>query len=615
MEAACRLLPTERESWVRVACGEKEALRAEVGCSIDEAAEAECLGSLGPPERAGRGPQAGATAMSASGPRPDPDLAETVEFARPGPPSPSRGFTPRSVLTLGSGRAPMVGIIPPERIRLRTLAFLYLAIFGLLPIWRYLVHRETDRATSAVNAVAVVALGATVAFLSGRRPLSSARLQVLELGMAGLIAGVVAVIYYRAMLRYSLRGDVTSVQLVMKNFVLYAAVLIVTFGVATPKSRLRAALIAGPFALMPFVTLLVLWLGHPQAMGGLARWTTPLAHLSFDALFLVILAVGSIYQARAFYRLRRAAADARRLGHYRLREQIGAGGMGEVYLAEHHLLKRPCAVKLIRPEAVAEPGARARFEREVHITAALTHPNIVEVYDYGRADDGTYYYVMEYLPGLSLEELVERHGPLPPGRAVHLLRQVCRALSAAHAAGLIHRDIKPSNVIVAGTSGVEDLAKLVDFGLVLPPAGSRAPSLTREDQVLGTPLFMAPEQATSHGPSLDGRSDLYALGAVAYYLLTGRPPFEGEDGIGVMIAHARDPVERPSRLRPDIPEDLERVVLRGLAKAPADRFPDAESMEQALGNCICSRDWDQANAALWWRLEPASSWLSSSATV
>jgi serine/threonine-protein kinase len=282
--------------------------------------------------------------------------------------------------------------------------------------------------------------------------------------------------------------------------------------------------------------------------------------------------------------------------------------MGEVYLAEHRLLKRPCAVKLIRPEAVADPGARARFEREVQITAALTHPNVVEVYDYGRAEDGAYYYVMEYLPGLNLRQLVERHGPLPPGRAVHLLRQVCRALSLAHAEGLIHRDIKPSNVIVARSGGLEDQAKLLDFGLVLPRARSGAPGLTREGQVLGTPLFMAPEQATGDGRSVDGRSDLYALGAVAYYLLTGRPPFEGDDGLAVLIAHARDPAVPPSRVRADLPEDLERVVLRCLAKDPAGRFPDAEGLERALGACACAGDWDRERAARWWRdVEPSVS--------
>jgi serine/threonine-protein kinase len=274
--------------------------------------------------------------------------------------------------------------------------------------------------------------------------------------------------------------------------------------------------------------------------------------------------------------------------------------MGEVHLAEHVLLKRPCAVKLIRPACATNPRALERFEREVRLTAALSHPNIVEIYDYGRADDGTYYYVMEYLSGLSLAELVERHGVLPPGRVVYLLRQVCGALCEAHAAGLIHRDIKPSNMFAARRGVTGDVAKLLDFGLVLSRAGSDAAHLSGEGQVRGTPLYMSPEQVRG-GRELDGRSDLYSLGAVAYYLLTGRPPFDGESGIGVMIAHARDPVVPPSRDRADVPEDLERVVLRCLAKDPAERFPDAEGLEQALGECACAGDWDRDRAARWWQ--------------
>src|SRR5262249_16962110 len=175
--------------------------------------------------------------------------------------------------------------------------------------------------------------------------------------------------------------------------------------------------------------------------------------LGFDALILLILAFGSTYGARTISRLRRQVAEARHLGQYRLRRQLGSGGMGEVYLAEHQLLKRPCALKLIRPDDATDSRARGRFEREVRLTATLSHPNTVEIYDYGRAEDGTYYYVMEYLRGLSLAELVERHGPLPPGRAVYLLRQVCGALREAHAAGLVHRDIKPSNIFASRRGG------------------------------------------------------------------------------------------------------------------------------------------------------------------
>jgi eukaryotic-like serine/threonine-protein kinase len=337
------------------------------------------------------------------------------------------------------------------------------------------------------------------------------------------------------------------------------------------------------------------WLGE-----GWRKSTTPRVRLfGFASSILLMLAVGSTFEPRTITRLRRQVAEARQLGQYRLRRRIGFGGMAEVYLAEHQFLKRPCAVKLIRPGVVADPRTLARFEREARLTAALSHPNTVEIYDYGRTSDGTYYYVMEYLPGLSLEELVGRHGPLPSGRVVYLLRQVCGALREAHGAGLIHRDIKPSNIFAARRGEIDDVGKLLDFGLVRPTVKEQSAHLSDEDQILGTPLFMSPEQAAVR-QELDMRSDIYSLGAVAYYLLTGRPPFEGST-IGVLIAHARDPVAPPSRIRDDVPEDLERVVLRCLAKDPSDRFRDAESLERALGECVCAGGWDQDRAARWWR--------------
>jgi serine/threonine-protein kinase len=273
--------------------------------------------------------------------------------------------------------------------------------------------------------------------------------------------------------------------------------------------------------------------------------------------------------------------------------------MGEVYLAEHQLLKRPCALKLIRPGGADDRRAQERFEREVRLTATLSHPNTVEIYDYGRAEDGTYYYVMEYLRGLNLSALVQRRGPLPPGRVVYLLRQVCGALREAHAAGLVHRDIKPSNIFAARRGGVEDVAKLLDFGLVRPAPSDAATLVSAEGQILGTPLFMSPEQAMD-ALEVDARSDIYSLGAVAYYLLTGRPPFEGAGGIAVLIAHARDPVVPPSEIRPDIPADLERVVVQCLAKDPLGRLADAGSLERALAACACAGEWDQERAARWW---------------
>ena len=267
--------------------------------------------------------------------------------------------------------------------------------------------------------------------------------------------------------------------------------------------------------------------------------------------------------------------------------------MGVVYLAEHQLLKRPCALKLIAPDRAGDPKALARFEREVRTTARLSHPNTVEIYDYGRTEDGTFYYVMELLSGLSLADLVERHGPLPPGRAIFLLRQACGALAEAHAAGLVHRDLKPANIFAARRGNLHDFVKLLDFGLVLPPPDPSTAEPSREGHIAGSPLYMAPEQATGAARP-DARADLYGLGAVAYYLLTGRAPFAGPTAMAVMIAVARDPVEPPSRHRPGLPPDLERVVLRCLAKSPADRYPDADALDRDLAACAAAAEWDFA---------------------
>ena len=249
------------------------------------------------------------------------------------------------------------------------------------------------------------------------------------------------------------------------------------------------------------------------------------------------------------------------------------------------------------------------------MTARLSHWNTVEIYDYGRTEDGTFYYVMEYLPGLSLEELLERHGPLPAERVVHLLRQICQALREAHAIGLIHRDIKPGNIFAAQRGGLYDVAKLLDFGLVKPVAEIASARLTQDGAISGTPLFMSPEQARGLG-DVDARSDIYSLGAVAYTLLTGRPPFERTSPMEVMIAHARDEVVPPSQLQADVPADLERVVLRCLAKQPEDRFQDADSLEQALAECAAADQWTQSHAARWWQqLGQAAETQQSNAAV
>jgi serine/threonine-protein kinase len=508
------------------------------------------------------------------------------------------------VIAAGPGLRPLSEAESVVRARLRELPLVYILLLAMATFWRCVILGDDDRMLHYLDGTVISFLVGVIALLSTRRPISLARLKVLELVMIGVLAGRVAIVEYRIVMIFSLRNNPTVAQLTVKNIALLTSVLILTYGLYVPKSRRRAALVVGPLALLPYATLAILYLRHPEAMGWLRRgWKVTGAPrfllFGFDAMTLAILAVGAAFGAGAISRLRRQVAEARQLGQYRLGQRIGVGGMGEVYLAEHQLLKRPCALKLIRPDSMADPISLERFEREVRLTATLSHPNTVEVYDYGRTEDGTYYYVMEYLPGLNLAELVERHGPLPPGRAVYLLRQVCGALREAHAAGLVHRDIKPSNILVSRLGRVDDVAKLLDFGLVLPSVGTGAPQLSGEGQVLGTPLFMSPEQAQGGG-GLDGRSDIYALGAVAYYLLTGRPPFDEEDGIRLLIAHARDPVVPPS-VRGNVPEDLERVVMRCLAKDPADRFADIEGLDRALGECACMGEWGQDRAARWWR--------------
>jgi serine/threonine-protein kinase len=228
----------------------------------------------------------------------------------------------------------------------------------------------------------------------------------------------------------------------------------------------------------------------------------------------------------------------------------------------------------------------------------------VEIFDYGHADDGTFYYVMEYLPGLGLDELVERHGPLPAARVVHILRQLCGALREAHEAGLVHRDIKPSNVILCKYGGLHDVAKLLDFGLVrsLRLEGSGPRKLTKEGLILGTPDFMSPEQANG-ADALDARSDLYSLGAVAYFLLTGRPPFAGKTALETLVGHMHQPPAPLTDHCPDVPADLQAVVLRCLAKDPGQRFPDADSLDRALGQCACAGQWTEAQSRLWWQAQ------------
>jgi eukaryotic-like serine/threonine-protein kinase len=372
--------------------------------------------------------------------------------------------------------------------------------------------------------------------------------------------------------------------------------LTVIYGMFIPNTWKRCAVMVAFFTLPPIIINIAMGLYNP-------RLTPYLDQLVIDTCILMtIAAVIAIFGSYKISSLREQAEEARKLGQYTLKEKLGSGGMGEVYLAEHLLLRRPCAIKLIRPEQASDPAFLTRFEREVRAMATLTHWNSVEVFDYGHSEDGTFYYVMEYLPGLSLQELVEKHGPVCPGRAVHLLRQVCQALREAHGIGLIHRDIKPSNILICQRGAVSDVAKLLDFGLVhsITLDAGTDEKLTVLGTIVGSPPFMSPEQANGTD-KVDRRSDIYSLGAVAYFLLTGQAPFVRDTAMKMLMAHAYEPVRPLSDVRASIPLDLERVILRCLEKEPEKRFQDAASLEKALSECLCANDWTEEEATQWWR--------------
>ncbi len=314
------------------------------------------------------------------------------------------------------------------------------------------------------------------------------------------------------------------------------------------------------------------------------------------AIFVFTLVVSRLNRAA-----RKAVLEAKKLGQYAIGEKLGAGGMGVVYRANHEMLRRPTAVKLLNVEKTSSDSI-ARFEREVRLTSQLNHPNTITVYDYGRTPEGVFYFAMELLEGIDLESAVTKHGTMPEARVVHVLRQICGSLAEAHSKGLVHRDIKPANLMLTQRAGMYDFVKVLDFGLVKALDAKSATALTAVGSWAGTPMYLAPE-AIVNPDDIDPRSDLYAVGAVGYFLLTGKTIFEGSSIAQIVQQQLNEAVVPPSqRIGRPIDADLEAVLMACLSKALDGRPQSAAALADALGRCASANRWTNDEAAAWWKV-------------
>lgn len=485
--------------------------------------------------------------------------------------------------------------------RLRAVAALLLLIYGVILAWA-LIGGGLDATGSAsvfrnISCARLAMLAGLLALLMARPAYSQSFLRGVEYALFAALTLLWVYGRYQSLLS-GFGGAAADMLLDGRTATIGLFLLLVVHGIFLPHHWSGTARVVLTMALAPAVVLVIFEARHPELIrqaGELTSWP----YVGTNILIVLVGAILATFTSYTLNNLREEVHEARRFGQYQLVSKLGSGGMGDVYLAEHVLMKRPCALKLIHADSAANPLALSRFEREVKATASLTHPHTIEIYDYGHTNDGTFYYVMEYLPGLSLHELLAKYGPLPPGRAIYLLRQACSALAEAHAAGLIHRDLKPGNIYISERGGLCDFVKVLDFGLVKVTQDPSAAQLTADHTISGTPLYMAPEQALG-AERVDNRSDLYALGAIGYQMLSGRPPFPGENPMALLIAHAREPVPKVSSIRSDAPADLEAVLMRCLAKSPEDRYSDALELEQALASCAAVNEWNAQQAAVWW---------------
>lgn len=452
----------------------------------------------------------------------------------------------------------------------------------------------------------VVALVASAAMLAAARRLRAVPSTLLRLGL--LYEVVISFAIAGASHLWAFDGMVVSDFNVDRIGLSYVApwMLLFTILVPAPPAEALVALVTSACAVP------LLYLG--QVAAGMAP---ALDAGQFVLVFVApyAVSVGTSYvAARIVHQLGVEVRHAHELGSYRLEALLGRGGMGEVWRASHRMLARKAAVKVIRREALAHDAtaaavAIARFEREAQVIASLTSPHTVQLYDFGTTEDGALFYVMELLNGVDLDAFVRRYGPLGAERVVHVLQQACASLAEAHRRGLVHRDIKPANIYLCRLGLAYDVVKVLDFGLVKqsPREGPAADTaLTRADVLAGTPAFMAPEMALNP-LNVDGRADLYALGCVAFWLLTGRVVFEADTPTATLLAHVQgEPPAPSSAAEQDVPELLDRIVLDCLGKDPAARPATAEALSARLAAVPCQQPWTGDDAARWWEAHAPS---------
>jgi serine/threonine-protein kinase len=514
------------------------------------------------------------------------------------------------------GRRVRVSGPPPDLLarsahRLSILALLYAFVFFMAAFFPALADAEgrayllSDVTLSASGAISIV-LALLVAGLTRhpRFPLS----WVMTIGLGFEVVSSFGI----AAAEFS---DPTGLDADSRVGLSWVAVWVLLFTVVVPNPPRRAA--AATLASVSSVPIVVGLVVANHPVPGL----TPVKFF-FGLVFpYLLVAVMAYVGARVMHALGKEVTRAREMGGYRLIECLGSGGMGEVWRAEHHLLARPAAIKLVRSESLGTSDARRqrelqeRFEREAQATAMMRSPHTIELYDFGMANDGTFYYVMELLDGFDLETLVKRFGPVPAERAIRLLTQVCHSLGEAHAKGLIHRDIKPANVYVCRYGREVDFVKVLDFGMVKSQQEGEAAEtqLTGDHAVAGTPAFMAPEQVLGRR-RVDGRTDLYAVGCLAYWLTTGQLVFAGKTAMEILTQHAQAaPVPPSARTELELPAALDRIILSCLAKNPDDRPASADVLAEALASVSTRESWTPQRAHEWWdRHQPAQAAVAAS---